>query len=109
MSRLFGRLLRGGGLALVAGLGLLVVQAAVSLDLPAATKQIKVLPIEESINPGTANFLARGIKQAEDEGAPLVIIQLDTPGGLVTSMRTMVKSIMNSQVPVAVFVGPSGA
>jgi len=109
MVRLFGRVLPGGGLALLAGLGLFAARAAVPLDLPAATKQIKVLPIEESINPGTAHFLARGIKQAEEEGSPLVIIQLDTPGGLVTSMRTMVKSIMNSQVPVAVFVGPSGA
>lgn len=109
MARLFRRLQRTGGSSFLAWLCLLAVQAVLLTDLPAATKQIKILAIEESINPGTANFLARGIKQAEEEGAPLVIIQLDTPGGLVTSMRTMVKTIMNSQVPVAVFVGPSGA
>ena len=109
MAGLFGRVQRAGGMSLVAGLCLLVVNGAVSPDVPAATKHIKVLAIEESINPGTAHFLARGVKQAEEDGAPLLIIQLDTPGGLVTSMRTMVKTIMNSQVPVAVFVGPSGA
>ncbi|MBW1981933.1 MAG: nodulation protein NfeD [Deltaproteobacteria bacterium] len=78
-------------------------------SLWAKVGSIKLLKIEESINPGTAHFLARGIAQAVDEEAPLIIVKLDTPGGLVTSMRTMVKTIMNSPVPVAVFVAPSGA
>ncbi len=62
-----------------------------------------------SINPGTAAFLSRGIESAEKSKAKLIIVRLDTPGGLASSMRTMVKSIMNSSVPVVVYVSPSGA
>jgi membrane-bound serine protease (ClpP class) len=72
----------------------------------AGDKHIKVLRIEESINPG---FLARGAKQAVEEDAVLLVVELDTPGGLVTSMRTMIKTIMNTPIPVVVFVSPSGA
>jgi membrane-bound serine protease (ClpP class) len=72
-------------------------------------KHIKVIRIEESINPGTAAFLERGTQQAVQDEAALLVVELDTPGGLVTSMRTMVKTIMNAPVPVAVFVSPSGA
>jgi membrane-bound serine protease (ClpP class) len=78
--------------------------------LSAATgKEIKVISIEESINPGTAAFLARGTEQAVEDEAALIVVQLDTPGGLVSSMRTMVKTIMNSPIPVVVYVSPSGA
>ena len=75
----------------------------------AGDKHIKILRIEESINPGTAAFLARGAKQAAEEDAVLLVVELDTPGGLVTSMRTMIKTIMNAPIPVVVFVSPSGA
>jgi membrane-bound serine protease (ClpP class) len=109
MARLVGRVQRARGMSLVAAISLLAVSGAVSPEVQAAARHIDVLTIEESINPGTAHFLARGVKQAEDDGSPLLIVQLDTPGGLVSSMRTMVKTIMNSSVPVAVFVGPSGA
>jgi membrane-bound serine protease (ClpP class) len=109
MARLVGRVQRAGGMSLVAAISLLAVSGAVSPQVPAAARHIDVLAIEESINPGTAHFLARGVRQAEDDGSPLLIVQLDTPGGLVSSMRTMVKTIMNSSVPVAVFVGPGGA
>lgn len=72
-------------------------------------KHIKVIRIEESINPGTAAFLARGTQQAVEDEAVLLVVQLDTPGGLVSSMRTMVKTIMNAPIPVVVYVSPSGA
>ncbi len=75
----------------------------------AGDKHIKILRIGESINPGTAAFLARGAKQAVEEEAVLLVVELDTPGGLVTSMRTMIKTIMNTPIPVVVFVSPSGA
>jgi membrane-bound serine protease (ClpP class) len=75
----------------------------------AADGHIKVIRIEESINPGTAHFLARGVDQAVDDEAALVLVELDTPGGLVSSMRTMVKTIMNAPIPVAVYVAPGGA
>ena len=88
----------------------LIVLLLCSLPLSlAGNKHIKVLRIEESINPGTAAFLARGAKQAVEEDAVLLVVELDTPGGLVTSMRTMIKTIMNAPIPVVVFVSPSGA
>ncbi len=75
----------------------------------ASEKHIKVIRIEESINPGTAAFLARGAQHAVEDEAAILVVQLDTPGGLVTSMRTMIKTIMNAPIPVVVFVSPSGA
>ena len=81
-----------------------------NISLSAATSNhVTVIRIEESINPGTAAFLARGTQQAVEDGAVLIVLELDTPGGLVSSMRTMVKTIMNSPIPVVVYVSPSGA
>ncbi|MBW1668157.1 MAG: nodulation protein NfeD [Deltaproteobacteria bacterium] len=68
-----------------------------------------VIVLEGPINPGTATYLTRGLELARKEGSKLVIVQLDTPGGLASSMRTMVKAIMNSTVPVVVYVAPRGA
>lgn len=56
-----------------------------------------------------ADYIERGIEQAEERNATAVIIQLDTPGGLDTSMRDIVQDIVNSRVPVVVYVSPSGA
>ena len=96
-------------LTVLAG-SVLIVLLLCSLPLSlAGDKHIKVLRIEESINPGTAAFLARGATQAVEEDAVLLVVELDTPGGLVTSMRTMIKTIMNVPIPVVVFVSPSGA
>jgi membrane-bound serine protease (ClpP class) len=68
-----------------------------------------IIELEGAIGPATATFLNRGLEKAEDRGAVLVIIRLDTPGGLASSMRTMVKGILNSRVPVVVYVSPQGA
>jgi membrane-bound serine protease (ClpP class) len=72
-------------------------------------REVMIIELEGPISSGAATNLTRGIKEAEDRGASLVIFQLDTPGGLVVSMKTMVKTIMNSSVPVVVFVSPKGA
>jgi membrane-bound serine protease (ClpP class) len=72
-------------------------------------KPVRVLTIASSINPAVADYLVRHIKKAEQEQAPAVVIQLDTPGGLDSSMRTMVQALLNARVPVVVFVAPSGA
>jgi membrane-bound serine protease (ClpP class) len=74
-----------------------------------AGNDVIIMELDGSINPGSATYLVRGIKEAEETGAALLIIQMDTPGGLASSMRTMVKAIMNSMVPVVVYVAPSGA
>ncbi len=68
-----------------------------------------VIELEGTINPGTAQFVTRGIKQAETSKHTMVIIRLDTPGGLDPSMRSIVKAILNAQLPVVVYVAPRGA
>jgi membrane-bound serine protease (ClpP class) len=68
-----------------------------------------VIELEGPINPGTDLFATRGIKQAQRNGYSLVVIRLDTPGGLDTSMRSIIKAILNSPVPVVVYVAPRGA
>ncbi|MBW1787054.1 MAG: nodulation protein NfeD [Deltaproteobacteria bacterium] len=71
--------------------------------------EVVIIEMEGSINPGTALYLKRGLAEAAAKGAALAVIRLDTPGGLASSMRTMVKAILNSPVPVVVYVGPKGA
>jgi len=61
------------------------------------------------ITPVSARFIARGIREAEEAGARCLIIELDTPGGLVESTQGIVKNIIASRVPVVVYVSPSGA
>jgi membrane-bound serine protease (ClpP class) len=74
-----------------------------------ATSHFNVIKIQDTINPGVQDFIGSAIEQSEEEGAECLIILLDTPGGLMTSMRGIVQSILNSAVPVIVYVYPSGA
>ena len=68
-----------------------------------------LLDLEGAIGVATAEFIINGIEEAEDRGAELVIIRMDTPGGLVSPMRDIVKAILGSDVPVATYVSPDGA
>ena len=74
-----------------------------------AGNEVMIIELEGPINPGTAMFVSRGLEEAKKRSAVLSIIRLDTPGGLASSMRTIVKAILNSPIPVAVYVGPRGA
>ena len=68
-----------------------------------------VIELEGAISPGTAQFVTRGIEKAEVSNYKLVIIRLDTPGGLDPSMRAIIKDILNASIPVVVYVAPRGA
>lgn len=75
----------------------------------ADAKEIIVLTVNGIINPPHSEYVTKGIKKAHEMKAEAVVIQLDTPGGLDTSMRSIVKEMMNSQIPVVAYVSPKGA
>ncbi len=87
---------------LVAGLG-------GSLLAAAGPTNIEILTVDGTIVPVIADYIDRGIGQAEDNGASVCIIELDTPGGLLDSTEKIVQKIMNADVPVVVYVSPKGA
>ncbi len=81
------------------------------IGLPAYSQEkapVYVIEVDGIINPATSKFITESIDQATEKGAQCLIIQLDTPGGLMESMRLIIKKIMTSAIPVIVYVSPSG-
>lgn len=77
--------------------------------LSAESSLVAILEIDEPILPVTSRFLVRGIEKADEEGAQLIIVTLDTPGGMLDVTRDIVTSIIESPIPVVVYVYPNGS
>ncbi|MGB6872624.1 MAG: nodulation protein NfeD [Dehalococcoidia bacterium] len=94
-------------------LALLVIPVAAglggSLIAAASPTTVEVLTVDGIIVPVIADYIDRGISQAEENGATVCIIELDTPGGLLDSTDKIVKRIMNADVPIVVYVSPKAA
>jgi membrane-bound serine protease (ClpP class) len=75
----------------------------------AGASSVHVLPIEGPIGPATSDLVERSIADAVEQRAELVILRLDTPGGLDTSMRVIVQAIIDSPLPIVAYVAPAGA
>lgn len=70
---------------------------------------VMVLEVQGAISPATSDFIIDGIADAEAAGAQLLVIELDTPGGLDASMRAIIRRMLSAQLPIAVYVAPGGA
>jgi membrane-bound serine protease (ClpP class) len=97
----------GAALALAAAAG--AARAPAAAELPRRSGPVFVVRIAGSINPASSDFLRKAIAQGEQQGAALLVIELDTPGGLVASTKDIIQAMLNARVPVAVFVSPQGA
>ena len=85
---------------------LFVLIGAASAD---AAPRINQITVDGSINPASADFIIQAIATSEEDGAALLLIELDTPGGLVASTQDIIKAMLNARVPTVVYVTPRGA
>src|SRR5690242_2032072 len=86
--------------------------AAAAPDVPSPSggaSSVVAIQIRDEIEPIMAEYVDEGIDAANRDGAALILITIDTPGGLDTSMRDIIQHIVESNVPVAVYVSPRGA
>ena len=91
---------------------LLLAGAAGMLGMPtrsASEGTALLVEVDGAIGPATVKLLEDALEAAEQDGASLVILRMDTPGGLSESMRAMIRAILSSSIPVATYVAPSGA
>ncbi len=78
-------------------------------EQPQSENRVFVINVDGSINPSSAEYISSGIKKAKEKNAECLIIKLNTPGGLLKSTRIIVTDLLNSPVPVIVYVSPSGS
>jgi membrane-bound serine protease (ClpP class) len=89
--------------------GLWLVACLAIGSVAASAAPVRVLPVQDAIGPASADHIVRAIGRAEREGAALVVLMLDTPGGLDSAMRQIVQAILAARVPVVTYVGPQGS
>jgi membrane-bound serine protease (ClpP class) len=99
---------RAGAVALVLA-AVLAAACATAAPAGAQTGHVALVQVEGVISPVTLRIIGTAIDRAQAERAAALVIQLDTPGGLERSMRAIVQRILNAEVPVIVYVGPTGA
>ncbi|RMD92456.1 MAG: nodulation protein NfeD [Calditrichaeota bacterium] len=92
-------------------LGFVVVQNLIAIEKEDTSVQnlVHVIKVDGIINPVSAEFITRSIERAEQEGVHCLIIELDTPGGLLESTRQITKAFLASKIPIVVYVYPQGA
>jgi membrane-bound serine protease (ClpP class) len=90
-------------------LALWLALALCALPLAASAAHVNVITIDGSINPASSDHLQRAIAKSEADGAQALVVELDTPGGLLAATKDIVQAILNARVPVIVFVSPRGA
>jgi membrane-bound serine protease (ClpP class) len=82
---------------------------AAGVEWASSRSHVDAIEVAGPINPASADFIADSIAQAQTDAAAALIIQIDTPGGLLSSARDIVKAVLNSPVPVIAYVAPAGA
>jgi membrane-bound serine protease (ClpP class) len=87
----------------------LLATAFIPAEASAGSSDIEILRVDGTIVPAVANYLDRGISQAESRGSMACIIELNTPGGLLNSTEEIVQRILNAKVPIVVYVSPKGS
>jgi len=97
----------GRALALLLAAGLPAIAAGLPANASAQT--VAVIRIDGGINPAIGDYVESSIATARDDGATALVIELDTPGGLVSTTKDIVTALLNAEIPVVVFVSPRGA
>src|SRR6056297_1958731 len=94
--------------SLLCGLGLIWLALLIATDAT-ASERLPAVRVAGAINPVVADFILAELDQANRAEAPAFLLELDTPGGLDTAMREIIQAILSSDLPVIVYIAPSGA